>query len=370
MGYELAPDRTLPDELRRVAAEELDGAVERLLGPGDGDGDRVAAVHETRKHFKKTRSVLRLARGELGDKTYRRENTRLREAGNKLSDVRDAHVAVQTLDKLTERFAAELPPDAFAGVHRELAERRRRASERLAGADSPVEDVVAIVRQARARVPDWPLDRDRWRVVGAGLRVQYARGARRFARARRDPTARNLHEWRKRVKDLWYHLRLLRPVWPGVMGELADRAHDLSDRLGDDHDLAVLREVLDEDPGGFGDPAEVSALRELIDRRRAELRQAAERLGRRLYADDARVLDRRLKAYWKAARAEAADPPTAPVGVPLVIVTPTGQRFHRPDCPFAGAHAESVAREEAERRGLAPCGSCGPGAPGGRGPKT
>ncbi|MBW3602365.1 MAG: CHAD domain-containing protein [Actinobacteria bacterium] len=358
MSYRLAPDRTLPEELRRIVAEELDGAVERLLG--SADGDRVTAVHESRKHFKKARSVLRLARGELGGTTYRRENARLREAGNGLSDVRDAHVAVQTLDKLTERFADELPADAFADAHRVLAERRRRASERLDSADGPVDDVVAIVRGVRARLPGWPLDRDRWRVVGPGLRRQYARGAARFAQARRDPTAVNLHEWRKRVKDLWYHLRLLRPVWPGVMDELADRAHDLSDRLGDDHDLSVLRETLDGAPGDFGDPEEVAALLDLVDRRRAELRLAAWRIGRRLYADDPGVFDRRMKAYWKAARAEAADPPTPPVDVPLVVVTPTGRRFHRPGCPFAGAEAESVGREEAERRGLPPCGSCGP----------
>ncbi|MDP8977307.1 MAG: CHAD domain-containing protein, partial [Actinomycetota bacterium] len=152
MGYELAPDRTLPDELRRVAAEELDGAVERL--GGSADGDRVTAVHESRKHFKKTRSVLRLARGELGGGVYRRENGRLREAGNRLSDVRDAHVEVQTLDKLTDRFSDELPAGAFADVRRELAERGRRASERLDAADGPVDDVVAVVSRVRERVPE------------------------------------------------------------------------------------------------------------------------------------------------------------------------------------------------------------------------
>ena len=50
----------------------------------------------------------------------------------------------------------------------------------------------------------------------------------------------SLHEWRKRVKHLWYHHTLLRSLWPPVMEVTGDEAHALSDHLGDDHDLAVL----------------------------------------------------------------------------------------------------------------------------------
>ena len=35
--------------------------------------------------------------------------------------------------------------------------------------------------------------------------------------AAKDPTADNFHEWRKRVKDHWYHSRLLWPVWQKPM---------------------------------------------------------------------------------------------------------------------------------------------------------
>ena len=45
-----------------------------------------------------------------------------------------------------------------------------------------------------------------------------------------DPTDENLHECRKRSKDLWYHLRLVRRGWPEVIETTADEAHELSDR--------------------------------------------------------------------------------------------------------------------------------------------
>ena len=60
------------------------------------------------------------------------------------------------------------------------------------------------------------------------------------------PTAR-WHDWRKRAKDVWYQLRLLQDTWPDVMKAMAGQASQLSDLLGDDHDLAVLSTKLEGD---------------------------------------------------------------------------------------------------------------------------
>lgn len=60
----------------------------------------------------------------------------------------------------------------------------------------------------------------------------------------------NLHELRKRTKDLLYELELLCCVWPEMIGPLVEQAHHLTDLLGDDHDLAVLRAIAQEDSKG------------------------------------------------------------------------------------------------------------------------
>ena len=53
-----------------------------------------------------------------------------------------------------------------------------------------------------------------------------------------------MHEWRKRTKDAGYHVRLLRDAAPSILEPLEDRFHDLSDALGDAHDLVVICERL------------------------------------------------------------------------------------------------------------------------------
>ena len=103
---------------------------------------------------------------------------------------------------------------------------------------------------------------------------------RAYARARKDlppgaatsPSDEALHEWRKRSKDLWYQLRLVRRGWPELMGTTADEAHELSDRLGDDHDLVVLTADLDESDAPLTSD-QLEQLRRLIAKRREELQE-------------------------------------------------------------------------------------------------
>ena len=122
-----------------------------------------------------------------------------------------------------------------------------------------------------------------------------------MANALKDPSDANLHEWWKRVKDLRYQLELLEPLWPDVMKVAADQANTLSDLLGDDHDLAVLRELLGSD---FKDVLQIEAvetLQALIDRRRADLQHSSASLSEKLFAESPRQFVGRIKAYWNAA---------------------------------------------------------------------
>ena len=88
---------------------------------------------------------------------------------------------------------------------------------------------------------DWPLETDGFEAFEEGLGRIY-RGTIRDFTAMKSPSAERMHEWRKRTKDLWYHLQLLEDSWKPVLSAIADEAHELSDRLGDEHDLTVLRE--------------------------------------------------------------------------------------------------------------------------------
>jgi CHAD domain-containing protein len=290
--FRLRLGQALDDDLRRVVRGRIDDALDHLQGRHHEDA--ATAVHEARKALKRARAVVRIARYELGDEVYRRENAAYREAGRRLSAARDAEVVVETLDDVTSRYADELRPNGDEHLHERLETEREEARTKLEADDSQRAQASADLEEARARVATWMLVDD-VAPVTTGLRRIYRLGRRRMRAARKDPSVERLHEWRKRVKDLWHADELLRPAKPKRMRRWARDAHRLSDLLGEDHDLAVLRQRV-----------AAPDLRAVIDRRRTDLQAEAFALGARIYGRRPRALAHRVEAWWRRRVAKLA----------------------------------------------------------------
>jgi CHAD domain-containing protein len=313
MSFELKPGESLRKGIRRVVRKQLDDTLEGLTGAHKGPRDE--AVHEARKHFKKVRAVLRLVRPVVGEKTYRAENTCFRDAARPLTEVRDAKTLVETLDGLVGHFQEHLAGRSFGDVRQALQDHLRAVRKRVLDEQNAFAVVAEVGREARERVKGWADVPDKWWAVGRGLEDTYRRARAAFEGAAAEATVEALHEWRKQAKYLRYQLEVLGPLWPERLEELAGEADRVGDWLGDDHDLAVLRQMLTGDPGRFGDEGDREVLLALIERRRAELEQEALLLGRRFFQDRPREFARRLKGYWKTWRAATGRQPTAPQGV-------------------------------------------------------
>jgi CHAD domain-containing protein len=353
MAFRLPFDGDLDASIRQTARDELVEAI-RLLRD-DYPDDPVTAVHEARKNLKKTRALLRLARPGLGSETYRRENWAIRDAARLISGARDADVMQQTLTRLAKRDDARVSVDEFDALRSRLRDEARAPSPPLAlaavghpsqdthGADThggdshggdtegrgshggdedlepapdgaaaadgtPVADSAPAADSAAAaviealgavveRIDDWPLHCE-WSSIGQGIARAYRRGRDAFVEADIDPTTERLHDWRKRVKDLWYHQRLLSDAWPEVVGVFSEEAHRLSELLGDDHDLGVLADRVS--------GADDAAVLEIVGEARAELLRDARRLARRVYAETGAAFTTRIQTYLRCAAAEAA----------------------------------------------------------------
>jgi CHAD domain-containing protein len=303
MSVELKPDESLRKGIRRIVRKRMDKALEHLTGSHKGSRDE--AVHEARKCFKKIRAVLRMVRPVIGEKNYRKENTCFRDAGRPLTEVRDARILIETVDNLVEHFQEQMVRRSFADVRKALQDNLRAVRKRVLDEQNAFCVVAEAVRQARERIKSWADVRNKWSSVGEGLKDVYRRAGDAFGDAAADPSVVKLHEWRKQVKYLRYQFEVLRALWPERIQELATEADRMGDLLGDDHDLAVLRQMLTRDPRPGADDGEREALVALIDRRRAELEQEVLLLGERFFQDTPKELARRLKGYRKTWRGQA-----------------------------------------------------------------
>ncbi len=296
MSYRLEADEKPAAGMRRIALERAERAAERLR-EARAVGDPSECIHAARKDLKKLRAVVRLLRCELGDDLYRAENERYQEAARLLSPSRDAEAKLEALEDLRERFSGRLAPTDTADWLDELRQERDLAvrAARAGDADS-IGAALEAVEEGRGRIEAWPLQANSWKLVGPGICRAYRRGRREMSRAAEDPSGANMHQWRKRAKDLWYHLRILRDARPEAFGNSLEWADELADALGDHHDLTVLGDdLLRRDLPLAGRPALVAAIAE----RQEELAGTAFELGERLYARKPKVFRRKMRRGWK-----------------------------------------------------------------------
>lgn len=224
------------DGLRRMVEKQVVGAIDQL---GRRD-DLNEGVHEARKHFKRIRAVLRLARGALPARTYRLENAFFRDQGRILSPVRDSAVLIETLDGLREEYSVRMAEGSFECLRDSLLEEHRALLAKLTLDPELLGGMDVALRESQSRVRDWRFRENGTALFAPGLRRIYARGREEMKAILERPSTEGIHAWRKRVKYLWHHCQILTPAWPGPIGALARECDRLADLLGKDHDLAML----------------------------------------------------------------------------------------------------------------------------------
>jgi CHAD domain-containing protein len=288
VNHELRRDRADARGVRDILGTFVGEAADSLGGKRVTDAD----VHSARKAVKRARAALRLIRDALPPAVYERENAMLRDASRPLSAARDARVLVDSLERLEKLYGPAARHSVTPAFRRLLA--RECAEVHRGNTHASREEILAVARRMAAR----KIESGGWKNIGSGLERTYRRGRKALRRAQAEPTPEGLHEWRKQTKYLWHQLQILEPLASGKIGELADQAHKLSDYLGDDHDLAVLRDKVMGQASTFGRPGN-GALLALIDRCQARLREKAFLLGGRIYEEKPRGFTSRFETRWR-----------------------------------------------------------------------
>jgi len=301
--YRFKPGETIPTGLKRIVREQLDSAIGQLNGQGK---NRTEAVHEARKSLKKIRAVLRLLKKDLGP-VYSVETAQLRLRSRQLSEIRDAAARIETIDALREKFAPELGVDAFSSIRRALVARREEF-EQAADTGGVFPSVARALRTVARRVKGWPLQTDGFAALAPGIKKAFRRGREAFLCAREDPSPENLHAWRRRVKDLWYDLRLLEPLRPAVLENYAGDLKDLQDWLGEYQNLAMLRDSFAAQPELCGERDDIDTFLRVAGEHQAGLRSQALALGETVYRESTRRFLRAVEKSWLAHFPDSPEP--------------------------------------------------------------
>ena len=235
------PTKRLAIDPARPLGEALGRAMRGILGYAQAqaelaDRDLESAVHGYRKSVRRSRALLRLLRTLVPREEYDALAEELRGAMRETSAARDADVLValvagherkpKTREALDGLEALLRERQAAVGSEGRIVRALREGSLQLAGVPARVEAHL-------------PPDVDR-RALRKALASSHRRARRGFQLARETLEDQDVHDWRKRVKELRYQLELIEPL----TGELAahQRLAELAEALGSVTDLIVLRD--------------------------------------------------------------------------------------------------------------------------------
>jgi len=291
MAFKLKLREPLSEGLKRVFREQIDSALRCCQNPAKQRG---VTVHEVRKHLKKVRAAMRLAIGAVGKTCHAKENRCVRNIGRLVSDLRDAQVRLQTFMQLRDKAANKSDRPLFPRTEELLLLERESFSAAFAGWQRKA---VPQLEKVKARLMNWPLHDLDWKQICGAVCKTYKRGHRALAKAIDDPTAENFHAWRKRVKDVWYELRILQPLNRTVLEEMAHEAEILGELLGSEHDLEFLGTRLEKESGDAALADELARIQKLITKRCKRLRRDALELGRRFYAEPSKAFAKRISIF-------------------------------------------------------------------------
>jgi hypothetical protein len=288
MTYSLPLDVPFEESLKTVASKQLSRAL-RQLTPGNGPID----VHQARKCFKRFRSLLLLARPGLRKRDYERFNIGVRNVARQYASRRDNQAMLEAIAKI-EAVDCEANVRAIAHVMKSALSSEPTPQDGNASDDRrALERLGAIVEDFRAA----PLRIEGVQGLLSGFAAIYKKGRAQMPTALQGDDDAS-HEWRKSVQQHWRHLQAIANAWPEVLREHAKTARALSQTLGDEHDLTLVKAFARKHRARLGLRRDVEAFRDFCAERQTELREQAAAIGRRLFAEKPAHFAERLAVYW------------------------------------------------------------------------
>ena len=273
MPYRLSAGASASSEIRRVLREESASVLEQVSDPSPRSPDE--AIHEARKSIKKLRGLLRLLSPRLSRTLHKRETRHLRHIGRQLSDLRDAQAVIEAFDQVSADF--HISPVVRQAARGCLLANKKEVEARV-DRQTVFQEIVPAIIEFRKRLSKMRLSPNGFGLLEPGLQCTYKQGRKARAQAKKHPTADAFHQWRKRVKDHWYHARLLSEVANPDWSRRLDRLEVLEGLLGDDHNLAVLSEF-------FAEDRQFASISHKLHEISLQLRAEALSVGKELYAN-------------------------------------------------------------------------------------
>jgi CHAD domain-containing protein len=289
----------------RVFDTLFQNAIERLEHAGS---NREGDIHAVRTTIKRVRAILRLIEPAIANASFRKENQRLKKTARLLAPMRDVAIGLHTLRGLAGAATRQQKRHDASIVHDHFA--KNVSMPDGVTQKSVMRVTVQALEAHRRRLRKLRIISADCQAMRISLEKVYHSCRRRMKRAFSEGDDDSFHRWRIRLKNLYYELQFLEPIFSRRLRSMIARLKRLESMIGDDHDIAVLKASLQKTPEQFGGGPVVKRVLRQLKERSDELRRAMRPLAETVLDEKpdrfARQIHRRMVKWQKAARPRQA----------------------------------------------------------------
>lgn len=301
-SFRFRVDESVSEGLARISGEMIQRAVARIERAGV---HRAEDLHQVRITLKRLRALLRLARPVISKAFYAREKNRLKAMAERLAFFRDSMVSRQALVTLAGSFTGERSQTAFNRVLARFVEQGADRSRFQARREQALRHTAADLLDAKQSFENMLIPAEDWKALGTGLQKVYGRARNQMLSVLSAQTSEAFHDWRKQVKYLYYQLQMLGSISPKRLESMVRKLGTLEDRLGFDHDLAVLERLLCDGRERYGGKWAVKRVVGCLVRKSKKLRKETAALGADIFREKPRKFVEKLGKHWSVWRDSA-----------------------------------------------------------------
>lgn len=198
------------------------------------------AVHEMRKTFKRLRSLVHFYI-DYPDEFPPDYSTQIKYFGRSLSVMRESFVNVQIFERIvTENHI--IPERKMKSFREKLAEKNRLVIEQgflQAEGYLPIQNFGKLLARQLER---FEIGQPSLLQIVKQLEVSYLEAFELFKQISADSEPEKIHELRKKMKRLMYQYDFIRFLHPRFFKSKTFQLNNITERLGEDHDLFVFLE--------------------------------------------------------------------------------------------------------------------------------
>jgi CHAD domain-containing protein len=238
----LRPGEDIKLELKRMILKEMHYVIDCIQ-----DNDQIVSlkIHEIRKAFKVIRAILRMVRDSVGYSVYFRENVFFRDLSRHLSDARDNEVLLQRAKIVQLNMPPGLKDAGSERMINELDTVRDRSLQEIVKGENLIKLMSDELNQSTLRIKNLHINNEGFGVIESGILRTYNQALKYLNKTTEEPGETNIHEFRKRVKYLWYQIMILKPLYSRMLKAVIKSLESISEDFGLHRDYTLFIQRMD-----------------------------------------------------------------------------------------------------------------------------